>query len=83
MSEPKVVELLRNVGVQITKGQVSNLLMKDQARFHTEQDAIYQAGWPSRLWQHPDDMSTRVNSQKGSCHIVCNPLYTAYVTMPA
>ena len=83
MSEPKVAELLRSVGVQISDGQVSNLLIKDQAAFHAEKDAIYRAGLASSPWQHLDDTSTRVNGQNGSCHIVCNPLYTAYFTTPA
>src|SRR6266446_2882555 len=80
MSEPKVAELLRSVGVRISDGQVSNLLIKDQAAFHAEKDALYQAGLASSPWQHLDDTSTRVNGQNGYCHIVCNPLYTAYFT---
>ena len=83
MSEPKVAELLRSVGVQISDGQVSNLLIKDQAAFHAEKDALYRAGLASSPWQHLDDTSTRVNGQNGYCHIVCNPLYTAYFTTPA
>ncbi len=83
MSEPKVAELLRSVGVRISDGQVSNLLIKDQAAFHTEKDAVYQAGLASSPWQHLDDTSTRVNGQNGYCHIVCNPLYTAYFTTTA
>src|SRR2546428_7525756 len=83
MSEPKVAELLRSVGVQISDGQVSNLLIKDQAAFHAEKDALYQAGLASSPWQHLDDTSTRVNGQNGYCHIVCNPLYTAYFTTAA
>jgi Transposase IS66 family len=80
MSEPKVAELLRSVGVHISDGQVSNLLIKDHAVFHTEKAALYQAGLASSPWQHLDDTSTRVNGQNGYCHIVCNPLYTAYFT---
>jgi hypothetical protein len=83
MSEPKVAELLRSVGVRISDGQVSNLLIKDQGAFHTEKDAVYQAGLASSPWQHLDDTSTRVNGQNGYCHIVCNPLYTAYFTTTA
>src|SRR3989454_5650558 len=83
MSEPKVAELLRSVGVQISDGQVSNLLIKDQAAFHEEKAALYQAGLASSPWQHLDDTSTRVNGQNGYCHIVCNPLYTAYFTTVA
>jgi len=82
-SEPKVAELLRSVGVQISDGQVSNLLSKDQATFHAEKDALYQAGLASSPWQHLDDTSTRVNGHNGYCHIVCHPLYTAYCTTAA
>src|SRR5712691_13154465 len=73
MSEPKVAELLRSVGVRISDGQGSNLLIKDQALFHAEKDALYQAGLASSPWQHLDDTSTRVHGQNGYCHIVCNP----------
>jgi hypothetical protein len=83
MSEPKVAELLRSVGVQISDGQVSNLLIKDQAAFHGEKAALYHAGLASSPWQHLDDTSTRVNGQNGYCHIVCNPLYMAYFTTAA
>src|SRR6266478_5536452 len=74
MSEPKVAELLRSVGVQISDGQVSNLLIKDHTVFHAEKAALYQTGLASSPWQHLDDTSTRVNGQNGYCHIVCNPL---------
>lgn len=83
MSEPKVAELLRRGGVRIADGQVSNLLIKNQAAFHAEKDALYEAGLASSPWQHLDDTSTRVHGQNGYCHIVCHPLYTAYFTRTA
>ena len=83
MSEPKVAELLRSMGVQISDGAVSNFLIKDQAAFHAEKDALYQAGLASSPWQPLDDTSPRVNGQNGYCHIVCYPLYPAYFTTAA
>ena len=80
ISEPKVAELLRSVGVQISDGQVAHRLSKAQAAVHGEKAALYQAGLASSPWQHLDDTSTRVNGQNGYCHIVCNPLSTAYFT---
>ena len=81
-SEPKILEFLRNIGVQISEGQVSNLLIKDQEGFHVEKDAVYEAGLRSSSWQHTDDTQTRLNGQNQHCHIVCNPVYTAYITLP-
>jgi hypothetical protein len=82
MSEPKIRELYENVGVQISAGELSNLLIKDQETFHAEKDAIYEAGLRSSPWQHTYHTSTRVNGQNQHCHIVCNPLYTIYCTTP-
>lgn len=61
MSEPKHLELFRSVGVELSAGQLSNLLIKAQERFHAEQDAMYQAGLRGSPWQHMDDTHTRVN----------------------
>lgn len=79
-SEPKIAEFLRHIGVQISSGQVSNLLIKDQERFHDEKDAVYEAGLRSTPWQHIDDTVTRVNGVNQHCHVVCSPLYTIYLT---
>ena len=83
VSEPKIVELYRNVGVSISEGQVSNLLIKAQEQFHAEKAAVLEAGLTSTPWQHLDDTSTRVNGQNQYCQIVCNPFYTSYQTTEA
>ena len=44
MSEPKILEFFQHVGIQISDGTISNLLIKDQDGFHAEQDAVYVAG---------------------------------------
>ena len=51
MSEPKILELFGSVGVQISEGQLSNLLIKDQDAFHAEKDALYapSGSMPKRL----------------------------------
>ena len=81
-SEPKIHEFFGNVGVEISEGQVSNLLIKKQADFHQESAEVYAAGLRSSPWQHTDDTLTRVNGQNQHCHVVCNPVYTAYHTRP-
>jgi hypothetical protein len=83
MSEPKIREVWASVGVQISAGQVSNLLIQHQERFHGEAQAVLAAGLRSSPWQHLDDTPTRVNGQNHACHVLCNPLYTAYQTTAA
>jgi len=81
-SEPKIVEFLSNAGILISEGEISNLLIKGQKDFHAEKDAVYEAGLGSSPWQHTDDTQTRVDGQNQHCHVVCNPVYTAYHTKP-
>ena len=82
MTEPKIIEFLSHFELSISAGQLSNLLTKGQERWHTEKDEIYQVGLESSSWQHIDDTSTRVDGQNHHCHVLGNPLYTAYFTRP-
>jgi hypothetical protein len=82
MTEPKIIEFLSHFGLSISAGQVSNMLTKKNELWHTEKDEIYQAGLASSSWQHIDDTSTRVDGQNQHCHVLGNPLYTAYFTRP-
>ena len=81
-SEPKILEFLENVGIRISKGEISNWLIEERESFHAEKDAVYEAGLASSPYQHVDDTQTRVNGQNQHCHVVCNPVYTAYHTKP-
>lgn len=82
MTEPKILEFLSHVGVSLSAGQLSNLLIKGQEQWQTEKDEIYRAGLESSPWQHIDDTGTRVDGQNQHCHVVGNPLYTSYFTRP-
>lgn len=83
MTEPKIADWLAHVGIFISAGQISNLLIKDHAAFHDEKDAVYAAGLRSSPWQHVDDTATRVNGQNYHCQVITNPLHTTFQTTPA
>ena len=83
MSEPKLLEVLHTIGMQISAGQLSDMLIKDQDVFHQERAQIVEAGLKSSPWQHLDSTGTRVNGANQHCHILANPLYTAYRTLPS
>jgi hypothetical protein len=83
MTEPKILEWFRRMGVQISAGQISNSLIKDHYQFHGEKDAVYEAGLSSNPWQHLDDTATRVNGQNQYSQVVANPIYTSYLTTPS
>jgi len=81
VTEPKILEFLEHIGIQISSGQISNLLIKDQAMFHKESEAVFEAGLRSSPYQHIDDTPTRVDGQNQNCQIVCNPVYSYYRTI--
>jgi hypothetical protein len=83
MTEPKIADWFAHVGIVISDGQISNLLIKNHERFHTEQEPAYAAGLRSSPWQHLDATGTRVNGVNQHCHVVTNPLYTTFRTTAA
>lgn len=80
MSEPKIIEFVEQMGVNLSKGVVSDWVSGKTARWEQEADEILQAGLGSSRWQHIDDTGTRVDGVNHYCHILCNPFYTAYAT---
>lgn len=82
MTEPKIAEGFAHVGIVISAGQISNLLIKGHAPFHDEKDSVYAAGLRSSPWQHVDDTATRVNGQNYHCQVITNPLHTTFLTTP-
>jgi hypothetical protein len=82
MSEPKILEVLQTVGLLISAGQISDLLIKEQDVFHAECADVVRAGIESSPWHHLDSTGTRVNGVNQNCHVLCNPLYTFYCTTP-
>lgn len=80
MSQPKILEFLRNFQVQVSAAYVASVLTADLAEFHADKDALYEAGLASGTYQQIDDTTARENGEKRYTHVVCNSLYTAYVT---
>ena len=80
VSEPKILDFLTNVGVNISAGSISNILIKDNEQFHEEKTEIVNAGLESTEYQQTDDTKARVNGKNHHSHILCNPYYTAYTT---
>ena len=82
VTQPRILDLFDDADIILSRGQLSNFLIKNHDPFHKEKDALYEAGLNSTPWHHIDDTSTRVNGQNQYCQILCNPLYTAYFTTP-
>ena len=80
MTQGKLLEFLGDIGILISAGYLSNLLIKNLSDFHTEKSEVYEAGLASSPWQHFDQTSARVGGVNYTTNIVCNPIYTVYFT---
>lgn len=82
VSQKALHTLLTHAGVVISTGQINALLVEGHDAFHQEKQAIGQAGLTSSPWQQTDDTATRLNGVNQHCHVLGNPLYTTYTTLP-
>lgn len=81
VTEAKIVDFFETVGLSISPGKVSDILLRETETLHAEKAALYEAGLRSTPWQQIDDTGARVNGQNHYTQIVCNPFYTTYFTM--
>lgn len=80
MTEPKIAVWLEQLGIKISDGTISNMLIKGHEVFHQEESTSYRASLEGSPYQHIDDTGTRVNGENWYCHIVGSPLGTHYQT---
>ncbi len=80
MTQGKLLDFLENIGISMSAGYLSSLLVKKQEDFESEFNEVYVAGLASSPWQHLDQTSARVKGVNHTTNIICNPLYTVYST---
>lgn len=83
MTQGKLIEFLADVGISMSRGYLSNLLIQKQTDFRVEFEAVYRAGLASSPWQHFDQTGSRVGGINQTTNILCNPWYTVYQTTRA
>lgn len=83
MTEAKIRTWLGQIGIAISAGSLSQMLIRGHETFHEEEADSYEASLAASRWQHIDDTGTRVNGENHYCHIVDSPLATHYQTTPA
>lgn len=83
VSEPQIHQLFTTAGIQVSAGTIHAWVAHVPATLHAERDAVVAAGLASSPWQQIDDTPTPVNGRQYTCHVLGNPLYTAYRTGPS
>jgi len=74
------LEFVRDIGISISSGQLSNLLIQEHESFHTQKQQVYQAYSPVVLGNTTTATGAGVGGENFTCNIICNPLYSVYCT---
>ena len=68
MTEPLILEQLREWGMQISSGQLHRLITEGKERFHREKDEILRVGLRVSRHIHVDDTGARHQGKNGDCN---------------
>jgi len=74
-TQPLLLEQLHEWGIDISSGQVNQLLLGDKAIFHTEKDALLQAGLTVSSYISVDDSGARHQGKNGYVTQMGNDLF--------
>src|SRR3954453_4157145 len=80
---PLLHEQLRDVGILISAGQISNLLTKGHEAFHAEKAALKQAGLETARWISVDDTGARHLGINGVTTQIGDDRFTSFDTVAA
>src|SRR3974377_2262309 len=83
MTVPRLVTLLRDLGIFISKRQVVRLLIEGQDGFLAEARDVLRAGLSSAAWITVDDTGARHKASNGFCPQMGNPPFLWFGTTPS
>lgn len=75
VTQPLLLEQLHEWGVDISSGQLNNILIENKDSFHDEKDGILSAGLQSSSHVNVDDTSARHNGKNGYCTHIGNDFF--------
>lgn len=75
VTQPLIHEQLLDLNVDISAGQINNIITEGKQRFHLEKDAILRAGLEVSRYIGVDDTGARHNGQNGYCTRIGNEYF--------
>jgi uncharacterized small protein (DUF1192 family) len=75
VTRPQLLEQLLGYGVEISAGELDNILIVDKDLFHEEKSAVFEAGIAYSDQLNTDDTTARHNGKNGVCTHIGSPLF--------
>jgi hypothetical protein len=76
--QSRLLEELRDYGVDISAGQVNNILTENHEAFHAEKDALLPTALQVFTSLSVDDSGAPHQGRYGSCLCICNEFFTSF-----
>jgi hypothetical protein len=78
VTQPLLLTQLRQLGIDISAGQLNNLLTQDKETFHQEKEEVLQTGLQVSTYVGVDDTGARHQGHNGSCLHIGNDLFASF-----
>ncbi len=75
VTQPLLLAQLRELGIDISSGQLNRLLVENKDEFHQEKDAILQTGLSVSNYINVDDTGARHQARNGYCSHIGNEFF--------
>jgi hypothetical protein len=76
VTQPLLLEMLHEMGIDISSGQLSRIITEGKERYHLEKDAILAAGLEVSRYIQTDDTGARHNGKNGVCTFIGNDMFS-------
>jgi hypothetical protein len=80
VTQPLIHEALRDLGIDISTGQIDRLLTEGHEQFHEEKDALLPAAREVSSYFQADDTSARHLGKNAYTTVITNPLFASFTT---
>jgi len=80
VTQPLLLELLGELGIDISAGQVNRIITEGKERFHAEKDELLRAGLEVSSHVHVDDTGARHQGRNAVCTHIGNELFAWFET---
>jgi hypothetical protein len=76
VTQPLLLEQIRDMGIEISSGQLNNIITENLEEFHQEKNDILKAGLSNPKYIQTDDTGARHNGVNGYCTQIGNEFFT-------
>lgn len=78
VTQPLLLEQLRQLGIDISAGQLNNILTQNKDNFHEEKAEVLSAGLQTASYLGVDDTGARHDGKNGYCTAIGNDLFAYF-----